>query len=125
MNAPHDWTATAAEFERVKAEMLHSQRARRIARISHRLTKPECFKCGGEEFWHRADCSRRSTGLNARVRFDFAVIAAAKKLEFKRSQNELMASLKVALAPEKYARAFCWACGDTHAAADVCIPRTE
>lgn len=102
------WAERTERFNRVAAKYAprpDSRWARRISGVIHRLNKPDCWKCGGEFHCHSLGCPnglRQVAGGSTAIAFGNAVIKAAAKVEFRRSQDELMWALKRALAPEKY-----------------------
>lgn len=103
-----NWPALTTEFNRVAAKYAPRpdyRWARRISGVIGRLTKPDCWECGGDNYIHSLGCSRglrQVAGGSTAIAFGNAVIKAAKKVQFKRDQAELMWKLKRALAPEKY-----------------------
>ena len=68
------WEARAVRFAAISAKLKPSWGSR-LARISHRLVKPDCFWCGGEDFIHALSCTHRPAG-NSRIAFGNAVIRA-------------------------------------------------
>lgn len=102
-----NWPALTTEFNRVAAKFIAPDFRwnNRISGVIHFVTKPDCWECGGDDYIHSGGCSRglrQVAGGSTSIAFGNAVIKAAAKLEFRRSQDALMWKLKRALAPEKY-----------------------
>ena len=92
MNALPTWEARAI----LLAEIASTMRSRRIARVAHRLTKPDCYRCGGEDYVHAMGCTRRGSYRSAAIAFGNAVIRAAAKHAVTVRENVIMAQLHAA-----------------------------
>lgn len=92
------WHARTDRFNRIASKLRAPDWARRVARISHRLTKPDCFRCGGEDYMHSFSCTRPQSFGNAEIRLHNLAKKAAAKHEawIERRGVEIMAMLKAA-----------------------------
>jgi hypothetical protein len=87
--------------DRIAAKLRPSW-ASKCARITQRLLKPDCFRCGGEDFMHSYSCTRRQSYGSSAIAFGNAVIRAeARHAQYLRNEA-LMMKLKRALTPHTF-----------------------
>ena len=89
------WEARRIRFARITSAMRPS-RASRVAGVAHRLTRPDCVKCGGADYIHLASCPRARRALatgSTRIQFGNAVVAVVERRRVRRELHNLMHAL--------------------------------
>ena len=92
-----NWTAISTRFRAIADSM---RWASRISGVAHRLTKPDCHRCGGEDYVHSHTCKFALRGVasgSTRIAFGNAVERAAAKHATTVRGEEILAQLKVAV----------------------------